>query len=68
VSWHLISQVRLKSDNDSVVIPVKTGIQKVLKSKEAWMPPMEEWLIFHGAGMTNKTWNPDNKLLKETLA
>ena len=68
MSGYLISQVRVKGDNDSVVIPVKTGIQKVLKSKEAWMPPMEEWLIFHGAGMTNRNWNPDNKPLKATLA
>jgi len=39
MSGYLISQVRVKGDNDSVVIPVKTGFQKVLKSKEAWMPP-----------------------------
>ena len=50
-------------DGESRFRPLSEGFE-IKRSLDA---PMEEWLIFHGAGMTNRNWNPDNKLLKETL-
>jgi hypothetical protein len=38
-------------------MPAKAGIQVRFAStanEKDWIPPVEEWLIFHGAGMTER--------------
>jgi hypothetical protein len=41
----------------SFVMPAKAGIQVRFAStanEKDWIRPVEEWLIFHGAGMTQE--------------
>jgi len=54
-----LSQIFIKKSRRPVfVIPAKAGIQvcsALAEGKKDWIPAVEEWPIFHGAGMTTES-------------